>query len=210
MKTIEREITTILKVSEDKEHTYSITKITAGEMKKHMILILLYPTRTEDNILSDDDTMNNIMSHLTEMGFDSVTILNLFSKVVKGCRMSTRGINVDRENLDYIKEQFIKNEAFKNSTWVIAWGQTAGRSKVVCEAKKELLEEWKKKYPKKKLYQLSVSGIEKTIGMAPHPLYLGIRKKMSKWVLAEIDYNELLQIVNGEKETKSQEIEKHK
>lgn len=194
MKTIEKEVKTILKTSEDGEHTFSITKVTAGEIKKHMIMVLLYPTRTEENMLSDDDTMNHIITHLNELGFDSVTILNLFSKVVKGCRMSTRGISVDRENLDYIREEFIQNELYKNSTWVIAWGTTAKTSKAVNEAKTELLETWRKRFPKKKLYQLAVKGMDTTDGMAVHPLFLGIRSKYGKWNLQEVNYDEILQL----------------
>lgn len=197
MKTIQKEIQTILKISDDKEKTFSITKITDGDMKKHMIIVLLYPTRTEENMIADDDTVNYIMSHLRELGFDSFTIINLFSKVVKSCRMSVRGIQVDEENLTYIKEQFINNDAFRNSTWVIAWGQTAGRSKVVCHAKMELLEAWKKKFPRKKLYQLSAPGLESSAGVVPHPLYLGIRKRQSRWTLTEVDFEKLMKLSSG-------------
>lgn len=200
MKTIQREIQTILKVSDDREKTFSITKITDTEMKKHMIIVLLYPTRTEENMIADDDTVNYLMSHLQELGFDSFTIINLFSKVVKNCRMSVRGIKVDNQNLTYIKEQFINNDAFKNSTWVIAWGQTAGRSRVVCQAKIELLEAWRNKFPRKKLYQLSAPGLEKNAGIVPHPLYLGIRKRQSKWNLTEVNYEKLMELSTGKLE----------
>lgn len=208
MQTVNKTVETILVTSDNGECTYSITKRIDGQQKKHMILVMLYPTRTAGNILADDDTMNHIMAHLPELGYDSLTILNLFSKVVKGCRMSTRGIMVDRENLDYIYDQYIRNEEFKGSDWVIAWGNTASTSKVVNESKEELLKTWGKQFPKKKLYQLTANGIETKEGMATHPLFLGIRCKFGKWVLKEINWKEhITRLENVEKNKKSMEKE---
>lgn len=187
MKTINKIMETIIQVSEDGEHTYSITKMEGQEKGKHMIVLLLYPTRNEQNMIYDDDTTKHVLSHMNEMGFHSVTMLNLFSKVVNGCRMSTRGITVDRENLDYITERYIQNEAFKDSTWVIAWGSSMSTSQTVNHAKTELLTKWYKQFPKGKLYQFMAPGIDKDDNKTVHPLFLGIRSKFSKWSLDVFD-----------------------
>lgn len=196
MKTTERQVRTILHSSEDGEHTYSVTKYLSGERGKHMILVSLYPTRTEKNILVDDDTTKHLLAHLPELGFDSVSIINLFSKVVKGCRMSTRGIKADHMNLDYIRDTYILNEDFADSTWVIAWGASGSTSKGISEAKTELLRTWGKKFPKKKIYQLTASGMETKSESAPHPLYLGIRAGRAKWKLEEFDWKNCIRNQN--------------
>lgn len=188
MKTIEKQVQTILHTSDDGEYTYSVTKLLDGEKKKHMVLVSLYPTRTEKNLLVDDDTTKHLMAHLPELGFDSVSIVNLFSKVVKNCRMSTRGLEVDRMNLDYIRDTYIQNEAFSDSTWVIAWGSSGSTSKGIRQAKEELMGLWKKRFPKKKIFQLAVPGAEAGSGSALHPLYLGIRAGRAKWKLTEFDW----------------------
>lgn len=206
MKTINKVMETILQASDDGTHTYSITKIMGQEeMGKHMIIVLLYPTRSEQNMNYDDDTTAHVLAHMGELGFKSVTIINLFSKVVNGCRMSTRGITVDRENLDYITERYIENESFKDSTWVIAWGSSMSTSKAVNETKKELLIKWYKRFPKGKLYQFSAPGIDKEDNKTVHPLFLGIRSKFSRWSLEVFngrEYIELLKKQEAEKEEK--------
>ena len=204
MKTINRNVETILQASEDGEHTYSVTKLTDGEMKKHLILVMLYPTRTEENMLADDDTMYHILSHLKDLDFDTVTVLNLFSKDVNGCRLSVRGLEVDRENLDYIQERYIKNEAFKESTWAIAWGSANSTSKAINESKMELLTNWTAQFPKEKMYQLTAKGIDTKAGQTIHPLYLGIRSKFSKWKLEIFPHKKYMEFLKKQ-ETEKQE-----
>lgn len=198
MKTINKTIETILQVSEDGEHTYSVTKFADGEKKKHLILVTLYPTRNEKNIGADDSTMNYILTHLEEMGFDSVTVLYLFSKVVNGSRMSMRGIEVDRENLDYIKLRYIENEAFQDSTWVVAWGSACSSSKTVNRSKIELLEMWEKRNPKGKIYQLTTKGMKNENPL--HPLYLGIHSKYSVWELKVFQHKKYVEKLKKQEE----------
>lgn len=205
MKTVEKETKTILHTSDDGSHTYSLTKILNGERNKHMILVSLYPTRTEQNLTSDDDTTKHLLTHLPELGFDSVSIINLFSKVVKGCRMSTKNIQVDKINLDFCRDAYILNKAFEDSTWVIAWGATGSTSKGIRDAKIQLLELWGKQFPKKKLYQLTAPGIDSEEVVAVHPLFLGIRASHAKWGLKEYDWR---QCVNAMKEEEKKKGEK--
>ena len=204
MKTINRNVETILQTSEDGTHTYSVTKLTEGEMKRHLIVVMLYPTRTEENMLADDDTMCHILTHLKELDFDAVTVLNLFSKVVNGCRLSVRGLEVDRENLDYICERYIKNEVFRESIWVVAWGSAHSTSKVINESKIEFLTSWTEQFPKGKMYQLTAKGIDTKAGQMTHPLYLGIRSKFGKWKLEVFPHKKYMDFLKWQEEEKKE------
>ena len=51
MKTINRNVETILQTSEDGTHTYSVTKLTEGEMKRHLIVVMLYPPEQKKTCL---------------------------------------------------------------------------------------------------------------------------------------------------------------
>lgn len=207
MKTVEKETKTILHTSDDGAHTFSVTKLLDGKLDghRHMILVGLYPTRTEENSSVDDDTMRHLLSHLPELGFDSLSVINLFSKVVKNCRMSTRGIEVDRMNLDYIRGTYIENESFSDSTWVIAWGATGGTSKAVNASKIELLEIWGKKFPKRKIFQLNALGVELKEGDPVHPLFLGIRAGSAKWSLESFDWRKCVKALKEEQERKAEQ-----
>lgn len=83
--------TTSLTASENGEHTYAFTKDFEELNGKRGVLILLYPTRTEENYHVEDSTTIHIMKHMKQLGLKSYTIVNLFSHVVRK-RLSTRGL----------------------------------------------------------------------------------------------------------------------
>lgn len=100
MNTVNAKIETDLIVSDDGLHTYETIKRLVGVEGECGYLISLYPTRNKDNIFSNDSTLIHIVSHIPELGFNELHIINLFSKVIHG-KMSVRGLEVDRENMKY-------------------------------------------------------------------------------------------------------------
>ena len=58
--------TTSLTASENGEHTYAFTKDFEELNGKRGVLILLYPTRTEENYHVEDSTTIHIMKHMKQ------------------------------------------------------------------------------------------------------------------------------------------------
>lgn len=183
MKTIDAKMETELIVSDDDLHTYEIIKRLVGVEGESGYLISLYPTRNKENIFSNDSTMNHIVSHMAELGFNELHIINLFSKVVQG-KMSVRGLQIDSENMQYL-DCLMADKKFQDSKLVIAWGNSMLTSQAVKDSKSEVFAMFKKYCPKNKLYQLSPIGQKVDSTIAPHPLYLGIRAADATWGLQE-------------------------
>lgn len=69
--------------SKDGNKTFSITKEVEGIEGGQAYFILLYPTRTGENCYVEDSTNSHILEHLTDLGFNSYTVINLFSQVTQ-------------------------------------------------------------------------------------------------------------------------------
>ena len=174
--TVETEIVT----SDDGLHTYELIKRLVGCEGECGYLISLYPTRTAENVFSNDSTLNHLVSHMQELGFNELHIVNLFSKAVT----SQRGLTIDEENMQYI-EKLMNSKEFSNSKFVIAWGNSMQNSKAVEESKVCILNMFLKHCPKNKFYQLTTMDKNIEATPAPHPLFLGIRASSSVWGLQE-------------------------
>ena len=174
--------TTTLMTSEDGKNTYCFSKEFEELEGKRGILILLYPTRTVENYHVEDSTTIHIMKHMKKVGLKAYTIVNLFSHVVKK-RLSTRGLEIDEENLQFIKKEIFEKFDPKKEMVIIAWGNSHDTSQVVNNSKKKILEMWMELYPNEKLYHFTVSGGERE-GDGVHPLYLGIRHDNSEWKIS--------------------------
>lgn len=174
--TVETEIVT----SDDGLHTYELIKRLVGCEGECGYLISLYPTRTAENIFSNDSTLNHLVSHMQELGFNELHIVNLFSKAVT----SQRGLTIDEENMQYI-EKLMSSKEFADSKFVIAWGNSMQNSQAVSDSKVRIFNMFLKHCSKGKLYQITTMdrNIEPT--PAPHPLFLGIRASSSVWGLQE-------------------------
>lgn len=181
---------TSLETSEDGEYTYRFTKEFEELEGKRAILILLYPTRTAENYHVEDSTINHIMKHMKKLGLKSYTIINLFSHVVKK-RLSTRGLEVDKTNLQYIQKEIFEKYNPEKDMVVIAWGNSHETSQAVNSAKKIILEMWTRLYPNEKLYHFTVVGKE-IEGDGIHPLYLGIRYGNGEWKLSPYPVKKVL------------------
>lgn len=185
MKTITHKMTieTELVCSEDGKHTYEVVKRFPDIVGEKAYIILLYPTRTRNNMYSDDSTLNHLVSHMNELGLNELRIINLFSNVVNG-KMSSRELKPDEDNLKYI-EDIMKNKNFADFKFIIAWGTSMATSYACQKAKAEVLCLFKKYNSKSKLYQLGTNNDNIAVDFA-HPLYLGIRAKNSIWELENV------------------------
>lgn len=145
--------TTSLTASENGEHTYAFTKDFEELNGKRGVLILLYPTRTEENYHVEDSTTIHIMKHMKQLGLKSYTIVNLFSHVVRK-RLSTRGLTIDEKNLQFIKTEIFEKYDSEKDIVIIAWGNSHETSQAVNDAKKKVLEMWSELYPSETFYVL--------------------------------------------------------
>lgn len=183
MKIYKSSIETALVSSDDNLHTYEIVKKIADLSGDCGYIISLYPTRNAENITASDNTLNHIIVHMQELGFNELHMLNLFSKVVSG-KMSSKGLQVDTDNMKYI-ENVMKDKKFKNSKFIVAWGSSMFSSHACMSSKAEIFKMFMKYCPNNKLYQLTVVNRKLDCGIAPHPLFLGIRANNAIWGLQE-------------------------
>lgn len=170
--------------SDDGQNTFEVTKRLNGIDGENGVIVLLYPTRNCDNIFSEDNTLNYLVSHMQELHLKELKIINLFSKVVSG-KMSSRGLEVDEENMKYI-ETLMSDKNFKSTKFIVAWGNSMASSYACKKSKVNVLNMFKNAVPKGIVYQLISSDVDLRSQTAPHPLYLGIRGNNSKWSLAEL------------------------
>lgn len=162
------------------------------------IIVMLFPTRNADNMNADDSTLNHIVAHLGDFGFNEVKIINLFSKVVNA-RISARGLEVDSENMKFIDDVILADKDLNKQKFIFAWGNSMETSKAVNDSKRQIIEMFLNKLPKGKIYQIVCPERDITDG-ACHPLFLGIRAKTSKWRLLEYNTDKILADNNLAKE----------
>ena len=176
--------------SPDNKNTYCITKRLKGVEGETGIIVMLFPTRNADNMNADDSTLNHIVAHLGDFGFNELKIINLFSKVVNA-RISARGLEVDSENMKFIDDVILADKDLNNQKFIVAWGNSMETSKAVNDSKRQIIEMFLNKIPKGKIYQIVCPERDITDG-ACHPLFLGIRAKTSKWRLLEYNTDKIL------------------
>lgn len=183
-------VETELVCSEDSKNTFEIIKRLKGTEGDIGIIVMLFPTRNGDNIDSDDNTLNHLVSHMKDFNFKEIRIINLFSRVVNS-RISSRGLQVDEDNMKFIEEVILSDKDLDKHHFVVAWGNSMESSKAVNDSKKKIIEMYLKKIPKGKVEQI-VCPQRQIVGGASHPLFLGIRAKTSKWSLMQFDTKEIL------------------
>ena len=183
MKTVKATIHTEIVTSDDGKNTYEIIKRLADVTGEKGYIISLYPTRDETNIFACDSTLNYLVSHMQELGFNELHIIYLVSNVVSG-KMSTRGLKVDEANMSYI-DNLMSTKDFQKSKFIVAWGNSLLSSLAISDSKLRIFDMYKKHCPKGKLYQLTTIGFTLDSDIAPHPLYVGIRADNTQWGLKE-------------------------
>ena len=185
----EIKIKTELVSSDDLQYTYSITKTIEGIDGKDGIIIQINPTITVEQITELDNTTMHLLNHMQEIGFRSVQMINLFSKVNKG-KMSSKNLELDIDNIKYI-ESIMKDKSFKDKVFVVAWGATMINSKICNEAKRQIITMFRKHNKNGTIWQLRSSKLDVARYPAVHVLYLGIRHKTEKWSLIPFDTSEI-------------------
>ena len=190
-------VRTTIVTSEDGSHTYAITKAFEGAKGDRAVIVLLYPTRTAENFTSDDTTLNHLLSHMRDMSLKELTVINLFSKVVKA-KLSAKGLTVDEDNLAFIENEIMSKKDFKDMRFIAAWGSSMETCKACQDMKTSLVKLFRKYAPKGTVYQLATTSLPDEC--CPHPLWLGIRCKFEKWYLTECRH--LPEIVDEKNPTK--------
>lgn len=182
-KVVEKEnmLVTRISASPDGSRTYSLTKTIKGLEGGKGIFVLLYPTRTIENLHVEDSTNVHLLNHMKELGLSEYIIVNLFSTVTQS-KLSTRGIVLDNDNLSFVKDKIFKELNTSEDKVIIAWGNSHQTSKVVNQAKLEILKMWEEMYGDTKLYQLTADSLDKD-NVGVHPLYMGIRYSNATWRL---------------------------
>lgn len=179
--------------SKDGKHTYSITRRIIDSEGSKAVMVMLYPTRSALKMNADDSTFFHLTQHLSELGINELTVINLFSKV-SNARMSTSNLKVDENNMKFIEEKIMKDRDFKNVPFIIAWGASMPNCKSANESKERLLKMFKKYNPKGTPQQLTCSYDKLKNELAPHPLFLGIRAKNSKWGLCDFNQSKYSEV----------------
>lgn len=120
-KIMEKEIALKTKIiaSTEGDRTYAITKTLEGMEGGRGIFVLLYPTRNIENLHVEDSTNVHLLNHMKELGLSSYTIVNLFATVTQS-KLSTRGIELDVENMKYIKDKIFKGLDAEKDKVIIA------------------------------------------------------------------------------------------
>ena len=199
------EVHTITRIvtSESGEETFRYTKELQGVDGKHAIFLMLYPTRNPENFHVQDSTAVHIENHLKELGLNSYTVVNLFSKVTQS-RLSVKGLAVDNVNLEYIEKEVFSKTDVENTVVVIAWGNSHLTSKAVNLSKQKVLESWLALHPEEKLYQLTADGMDKD-NYGVHPLYMGIRYSNAIWKLSPYPVKKALEQFRKEEGNKTED-----
>ncbi len=182
MISVESVLKTKLCASADGLHTYSITKTLETSVGDSAIVVLLYPTMTGEKINCCDTTITHLVSHMQDMGLKEITIINLFSKVVKA-KLSAKGLTVDEDNMSYIENEIFSKKDIAEKKLVIAWGSSMQTCEACNQSKERIIMMYKKYCPGSPIYQLSSNGMGDET--CPHPLYMGIRCKNANWYLTE-------------------------
>lgn len=168
-------IKTTIICDDEKKHVYEIVREMDAEGEE-IILLTLYPTLTTPNEL--DLTAFHMLNHADDPSFriNKIHFVFLFSKVV-GAKLSTKGLVVDHENLEYLQNLLKDNPTIK---LVISYGASMEKCPAVIESKVEFFKIVKKLRPDQPLWQLNADDMEES---APHALFAGIRYASCDWSL---------------------------
>ncbi|MCI5844511.1 MAG: DUF1643 domain-containing protein [Oscillospiraceae bacterium] len=168
--------TTVIKseamFSEDKTHRLLLKKQWNSEKPSAMI-IMINPN-TADTIHFDMTTML-VINNLCKLGFGSVNIVNLYSRITE--KLSLR-FNSDEDLIADETDNTIEQYAAMSDAIIIAWGSVGKNSQRVRERQAYVLN-LMKPYANK-MYQIGKD--------ACHPLTPSVRKE---WVLEPYDMEEI-------------------
>ena len=120
--------------SDNKKHRLLLHK--EWDKSKPMATIILINPNTADTLNVDTTTML-IINNLNELGFGSVDIVNMYSRIA--LKLYFR-INSDSDLLHLENDETILKSAEKSDKIIIAWGSVGNNSQRVRERQKDILE----------------------------------------------------------------------
>jgi hypothetical protein len=150
-------------------------------------------------IINNSKDITGMTTRKIRDNLKSIKIVNLFSKISRGSRLSSRNLKVDVENVEYIESLF-KRKDFSEYKVILAYGSSMSSSSACKETKRTLINLFQMYNPNGKLYQLTTNNLYTNNQDAIHPLYLGINHSNSKWSLKE--YQIKPELPSGKEEPK--------
>ncbi len=179
---------TTMDCNDEGTHCYSITREFVGKEGNSAILLTLYPSYSANDSFRLDSTAFHFLGHMEELGLSKVVFINLFSKVVRGSKLSCRNLVEDKDNYEYLKN-LAKAKEYKDVPVIVAYGSSMKTSKVAQESKKKILELFQENsHP---LSQLVCDYADAKDTTALHPLYLGTRCQNLHWGIKEFDISSI-------------------
>lgn len=170
-----KEETTIIKskalFSDDGQHRLLLRK--EWDKNKKTAMIVMINPNTADTLNYDLTTML-VINNLNELGFGSVNIVNLYSRIME--KLSLR-FNSDEDLLESDIDKIIEQYAAMSDAIIIAWGSIGNNSQRVRDRQSELLELLKNHA--NKLYKIGEKGF--------HPLTPAVR---NSWELEPYETEE--------------------
>ena len=170
------EETTIIKskaiFSDDKEHRLLLRK--EWDSEKPTAMVIMINPNTADTVNFDMTTML-VLNNVSKLGFGSVNIVNLYSRIMEKLNLRFNG---DDELIDNEADEIIQQYAAMSDAIIIAWGTIGKNTLRVRERQKYLLELIKQHVSK--MYQIGRN--------ACHPLTPAVRRE---WTLEPYEMEEI-------------------
>lgn len=189
--------------SEDGTHTYEIRKTWDNSQKKGLI-IELYPTLSYKECICMDLSTMHLMNHVTDFGWGSVRIVNLYSTIYNSKPLA-KTLGTDTKNIAYIMD-ILDNSDISEYDIVIAWGSSLSSNKKTIEKKLDLLNMMKEKKLSKQVKCIVSEYMDEDVPCGVHPLFLGLHHAKDKWSLKSfpvtITITELSKQLNDKQPTK--------
>lgn len=122
----------IMVLSKDEQERYELTFHCNNNQKKEKKILVISLNPTFHDLTKTDVTTMYILNNLLPMGFTTITISNLFSKLCT--KLTCKSMDDNESNLEYIKELLKKDY----HTVLIGYGNTLSGNKKVNNEKQEL------------------------------------------------------------------------
>ena len=158
--------------SDDKEHRLLLRK--EWDSEKQTAMVIMINPNTADTVNFDMTTML-VLNNVSRLGFGSVNIVNLYSRIMEKLNLRFNG---DDELIDDDSDAVIEQYAAMSDAIIIAWGTIGKNTLRVRERQKYLLELIKQHAGK--MYQIGKN--------ACRPLTPAVRRE---WVLEPYEMEEI-------------------
>lgn len=176
--------------SDDGKHRFLLHK--EWDKNKPKATIIMINPHSADTLNCDMTTML-VINNLNELGYGSVDIVNMYSRI--SLKLYFR-FNSDSDLLDVENDEIILKSVEKTDKIIIAWGSIGNNSQRVKSRQKEILELLEPYQDKIYIIQ----GENNSVETGFHPLTPCIR---NKWELEKINYMEMI----GNDETEKYETD---